>query len=198
MDKPESVDAYLATAPAHWQPILESLRELLLQTELEETIKWMFPMYTLDGKHVIGMIHTKGYAGLWFNQGALLSDPAQLLVNASPEKTVAQRQLRFSSEAELNLELAAAYIQEAIENQQMGLEIKASPKAEIVVPPLLQQALDQDPALAAAFATFTPYKQREFCEHISSAKREVTKQSRLEKDTPMILRGEGLSDKYRK
>ena len=198
MDKPESVDAYLAAAPTHWQPLLQSLRELLLQTELEETVKWAFPMYTLDGKNVIGMIHTKGYAGLWFNQGALLSDPTQVLVNASPEKTVAQRQLRFASPADLDLELAAAYVQEAIDNQRMGLAIKAAPKSEIEIPPLLQQALDKSPELAAAFAAFSPYKQREFCEHIATAKREATKLSRLEKDIPMILRGEGLSDKYRK
>ena len=40
-------------------------------------------------------------------------------------------------------------------------------------------------------------KQKEHAEHISSAKREETKMSGLEKITPMILKGDGLQDKYK-
>ncbi len=37
-------------------------------------------------------------------------------------------------------------------------------------------------------------KQREYCEHIANAKREATKQNRLEKIKPMILQGIGLNE----
>ena len=40
-------------------------------------------------------------------------------------------------------------------------------------------------------------KQREFADHISSARREATKTSRIEKILPMIAAGIGLNDKYR-
>ena len=47
------------------------------------------------------------------------------------------------------------------------------------------------------FNEFSPYKQREFIEHITSAKQEKTQLARLEKVIPMILEGKGLNDKYR-
>lgn len=37
----------------------------------------------------------------------------------------------------------------------------------------------------------------EFCDHVASAKREATKQSRLDKIRPMILDGIGLHDTYK-
>jgi uncharacterized protein YdeI (YjbR/CyaY-like superfamily) len=39
--------------------------------------------------------------------------------------------------------------------------------------------------------------QREYAEHIASAKREATKQTRIDKVLPMIVSGVGLHDKYR-
>ncbi len=50
---------------------------------------------------------------------------------------------------------------------------------------------------AVKFKAFTSSRQRELAEHISFAKREATKQSRIEKIVPMILDGVGLHDKYR-
>jgi uncharacterized protein YdeI (YjbR/CyaY-like superfamily) len=45
---------------------------------------------------------------------------------------------------------------------------------------------------------FKPFKQREFAEYVGSAKRENTKQKRLEKIMPLILKNVGLNDKYKK
>ncbi|MEO0732413.1 MAG: YdeI/OmpD-associated family protein [Bacteroidota bacterium] len=199
MKKPESTEAYLAEAPDHWRPQLHELREILLEREeLDEAIKWMFPVYALEKKHVASLFYSKDYVGLWFTQGALLSDPHERLVNASPEKTVAQRQLRFGREEPIEPGLVRDFLAQAIENQQMGLEIKSGPAPEAVVPDLLQKEFDADPALAAAYAAFAPYQQREFCESISGAKRADTKERRLAKVVAYIKAGEGLSDKYRK
>ena len=43
----------------------------------------------------------------------------------------------------------------------------------------------------------TPGRQREYNEHIASAKREATQHSRLAKILPMVLDGKGLNDRYR-
>lgn len=199
MHKPSSPEAYIAEAPPHWQAGLERLRALLLEREeLTEAIKWSIPVYSIDKKNVATIFHSKAYVGVWFPQGALLSDPHGRLVNASPEKTVAQRQLRFGPDTEVDDELVRGFLAQAIENQLMGLEILPGPAPEAEVPARLQKAFDQDPALAAAFADFAPYQQREFCESISGAKREETKERRLIKAIAMIKKGEGLSDKYRK
>lgn len=65
-------------------------------------------------------------------------------------------------------------------------------------PDLLLNAFDKDKNLKTAFEKLTPYKQKEYIEHINSAKREETKKNRLEKIMPMVLRGVGLHDKYKK
>ncbi|MEL7159930.1 MAG: DUF1801 domain-containing protein [Bacteroidota bacterium] len=199
MKKPVSVAAYLADAPEHWRPCLEELREIMLEREeLTEAIKWAFPVYSLGKKNVTSIFYTKEYVGVWFTQGALLSDPHERLVNASPEKTVAQRQLRFGPEEAVDADLVRDFLAQAIENQQLGLEIKPGPAPDAVIPELLQREFDADPALAAAYEQFAPYQRREFCESITNAKRADTKHRRLVKVVEHLKAGKGLSDKYRK
>jgi uncharacterized protein YdeI (YjbR/CyaY-like superfamily) len=62
----------------------------------------------------------------------------------------------------------------------------------------LENAFRQNPALKDSFDALTLSKKREFAEHIGSAKREETRQQRLERIIPMIQEGIGLSDKFRK
>lgn len=198
MYKPTSAEDFIAHAPAHYRAGLIALREVLAETELKESIKWNMPVYHFGKKNVATLFYAKNYLGVWFGQGALLADPDGLLVNASPGKTVAQRQLRFPNEAAIDLELVRGFLSEAIQNQLDGLELEIGPAPEMPVPDELQEALDADPDLAAAFAQMAPYKQREFSESISTAKREATRQRRLEKAIAHIQQGIGLTDKYRK
>jgi uncharacterized protein YdeI (YjbR/CyaY-like superfamily) len=180
-----------------WQTELEYLRTLLLQTELVEEIKWEVPVYTIDGKNVVGLGTFKAHISLWFFHGALLNDAEGVLINAQEGKTKAMRQWRFHSLAEIEVSKIKHYIEEAIKNQKNGLVIKpAKPKAAIV-PKELDNWLAADETLSMAFANLTPYKQKEYAEYITEAKREVTKISRLEKIKSMILKGIGLIDKYR-
>jgi len=116
MQRAESVDDYIENAE-HWRPELERLREVLTSTELEETVKWGGPCYTLDGKNIVGMGAFKSYVGLWFHQGALLSDPEGMLVNASEGKTKALRQWRFTSGKDIKPRLIKKYVNEAIETR---------------------------------------------------------------------------------
>lgn len=199
MKKPASPEAFIADAPDHWRPQLITLREIMLEQEaLSEAIKWAFPVYSLGKKNVASIFYTKAYVGAWFPQGALLKDPEGHLVNASPGKTVAQRQLRFGPDKPVDVSLVRSFLAEAIANQEMGLELKPAPASAPKIPALLQDTLDNDIDLAKAFAALPPYKQKEFCESIGEAKREATKLRRLEKAVDLIRAGKGLSDKYRK
>jgi uncharacterized protein YdeI (YjbR/CyaY-like superfamily) len=58
--------------------------------------------------------------------------------------------------------------------------------------------LGSDYELKVAFEKLTPGKQKEYAEHIGSAKKEKTQVERLEKIKPMVLEGKGLNDKYKK
>ena len=181
-----------------YQAALIRLRELILETELEETYKWQFPVYTLQGKNVVGLGAFKKFFGVWFFQGALLSDPGKKLINAQVGKTAAMRQWRFDDEDQIDEELLRTYLQEAILNQKAGLSVPTQKpsRKKPKIPLVLKEALT-DSGLQKAFENFTPGKQKEFIEYLEEPKREGTKVKRLEKIIPMILRGEGLNDKYR-
>ena len=181
-----------------WKEQLQQLRELLLSTELEETIKWGAPTYVLNNKNVVGLGSFKNHCALWFFNGALLQQNTKLLVNAQEEKTKALRQIRFKENDQLQLSVLKNYIEEAIELQKADKEIKPRKSKPIEIPTELEKAFKNDTSLKSAFEKFTKGKQREFTEHIANAKREATKVSRLQKCIPMIKAGIGLNDKYRK
>lgn len=178
-----------------WQKELTLLRELLLETGMEETIKWGIPVYTVNGKNVVGLGSFASYFGLWFYQGSFLKDPHGVLVSAG-ESTRGMRQLRYNALSEVDPEMVRAYVLEAIDNQKAGKEIKPEKKM-LEMPEEFRRLLDEKPEVQMAFTQLTPGKQREYAEYISQAKREATKVSRLEKITPMILNKVGLHDKYK-
>ena len=197
MKKATSVEEYIEIN-THFEDELKILREIINTTELEETLKWSAPTYTLNGKNVVGLGAFKNHFGIWFFQGVFLKDEANLLINAQENITKALRQMRFESKADINKSAVLKYVKEAIENQKLGKEIKPQHNTKaVIIPAELKKVFSANNDLNTAFKALTPGKQREYCEHISEAKREATKLSRIEKITPMILNGKGLHDKYK-
>jgi len=180
-----------------WNDGLNNLREIVLSTGLNETFKWNFPVYTFNGKNIVGISAFKSYFGLWFFQGALLTDHQKVLINAQKEKTKAMRQWRFRSSDEIKPEHVLSYINEAISNQEAGNEIKPDLKIPLVIPEELLNVFDKDNEVKQAFEKLSLSKQREFAEHIKEAKKESTKQNRIQKIIPIILSGKGLNDRYK-
>ena len=179
-----------------WENELEQLHAIIRKTPLVETTKWGGPVYTYNNKNVVGIGGFKSYFGIWFYNGVFLKDEKKLLINANEENTKSLRQMRFNSGNEIDEKLILAYIKEAIEIEGKGLAIPKE-KKETIIPELLQKELDRNLELSSKFNSFSPYKQREFIEYITSAKQEKTQMTRLEKVITMILEGRGLNDKYR-
>ncbi len=196
MQRAKSVDDYLANA-AHWQDELVQLREILKATGLEEEVKWGGPCYTYNGKNVVGIGGFKSYFGLWFHQGALLKDDAGKLMNAQEGKTKALRQWRMLAASDIKPAIIKRYVQEAVALIDGGKEIKADRDKPVEVPDELRRALRRTKGASAAFRGLRKGLQREYAEHVASAKRDDTKQRRIDKVLPMILAGKGLNDRYR-
>ena len=196
MEMAKSVEEYLEKQEVY-KEALEVLRAILIETELVETVKWGLPTYTLNKKNVVGIAAFKSYFGLWFFNGAFLSDPHQLLRNAQEGKTRGMRQLVFENSEAIDRAVVLDYILEAIENQKKGLEIKPQ-KKPLVIPSELATVLKENAQLGGLFDSLSLTRKREFSEHVATAKRAGTRQKRLEKIIPMILNNIGLNDKYRK
>ena len=190
------VDDYLKKHDT-WQSQLVTLRNLLSKLPLEETTKWGVPCYTYEGKNIVGIGAFKNHVALWFYQGALLKDDRGVLINAQTEKTRAMRQWRFTREDKIPTTIVKRYVREAIKNQARGIEIKPDRAKPLVIPDELSEYLKQNKFVATAFGNLTKGKQREYADHIASAKQAETRNRRLEKIAPLILAGKGLHDKYR-
>lgn len=189
-----SVEEYIENS--HWRPALERLRNIILQTELEERVKWGIPYYTINNKNVVAIAGFKEHFALWFTNGVFLSDPHAILINAQEGTTKGLRHWRFTSIDEIDEGRVLAYIQEAIENQKRGLEIRPESK-QVSMPKELSEALTNNPALKTAFDSLSPGKRKEYAGYIGEAKQEATRLRRLAKCTAMILEGKGLNDRYR-
>ncbi|SDS67881.1 DUF1801 domain-containing protein [Gramella sp. MAR_2010_147] len=192
----KNAEEYIAVH-SKWENELRQLHELIMTTDLKSEIKWGAPVYTLEGKNVVGLGAFKNHFGIWFFNGALLKENTAMLVNAQEGKTKALRQIRFEKKEEIKNSVLLPYIKEAIQNQREGKEIKPVPKKKLVMPQELTAAFKSDNDLEKSFKKLTPGKQREYADYISQAKREATKLSRISKITPMIKNGVGLHDKYK-
>jgi len=192
-----TVEEYISQSD-RWEPELSKLRKILTSTELTEEVKWGAPCYTCDGKLVVGLAAFKEHVALWFHQGALLEDRDQVLINAQKGRTKALRQWRFTKIEEIKVRQIKSYLKEAIELHRAGRSVPIARNQPVVIPAELKSALAADAEAKSGFESLTPGKQREYADHIATAKRAETKENRLAKILPMIVDGKGLHDKYRK
>ena len=191
------VDAYLRKAKK-WRPEMQKLRSLLLDTPMTEEFKWGKPCYTFQGSNIVVVLALKDYVTLLFCKGALLKDTKGILTRPS-ENTQAARQLRFTGlEKIVELEsVVKAYLREAIAAEKAGLQVTFKKITEHKVPEELQRKLDANAAFKTAFKTLTPGRQRAYLLHFSSAKQAQTREARIEKCTPDILKGIGFNERYK-
>ncbi|MEM7785281.1 MAG: YdeI/OmpD-associated family protein [Planctomycetota bacterium] len=197
MKKFGSVDEYFDSLEM-WKTESEALREVVDTIGLECMLKWSMPVYVYQNKNVVGIFVTKNYFGLWFYQGALLKDKTKLLINAQTGKTKALRQWRMTSKSDIKTRVIKEYILEAMKLVEQGKEIRPNRNQPIQIPQLLMQALSENKIAKASFDKLSKSRRREYAEHISNAKQEKTKLTRLKKILPMIEQGIGLNDQYRR
>jgi uncharacterized protein YdeI (YjbR/CyaY-like superfamily) len=188
------VDAFLRDA-RQWQVEFKKLRAIALDCGLSEELKWGKPGYTLENKNIILIQGFKKYCALLFFKGALLKDTKGILKKMG-ENTQAGRQVRFTSPGQIDALQAVLrdYIQEAIQVEKSGLKVEFKKASEFPVPEEFQKKLNAMPALKTAFKALTPGRQRGYLMYFSAAKQAQTREVRVAKCTPQILKGKGLND----
>jgi uncharacterized protein YdeI (YjbR/CyaY-like superfamily) len=188
------VDAFIANAKK-WQAELKKLRTILLDSELSEDFKWSGPCYTFQGKNVAIINGLKESCALAFFKGALLKDVHGVLTRPG-QHSQSTRWFKFASVREITelKSIVKAYIREAIEVEKSGLKLKLRTTSDLKFPEELQTMLDEFPDFKAAFDRLTPGRQRAYIYHISGAKQSKTREQRVQKCMPQILKGKGLLD----
>jgi len=189
------VDFYFSEAEK-WRDELAKLRTIVLDSPLTEELKWGVPCYTFQKSNIL-LIHVfKEYCALLFVKGALLKDPAGVLIQQT-ENVQAARQVRFTNIQEI-VELEPtlkAYINEAIQVEVSGLKVNYKKAEEFSIPDEFLSKLEDNPDLETAFYALTPGRQRAYLLYFSAPKQSKTREARVGKFLPQILSGKGLNDR---
>lgn len=173
---------------------MEIMREIALECGLSEVTKWRLPCFTMYDKNIAILQPFKEYCAIMFFKGALLKDTKKLL--KTPGTSQAIRQLRFTNAKEVTKSKAVikAYLKEAIKLEESGEKVKLKKTSEFKVPAEFRKKMDSMPKLKTAFQALTPGRQRAYLYFFSSAKQSTTRESRVEKWIPQILKGKGMND----
>ena len=189
------VDFYFSEAEK-WRDELAKLRTIVLDSPLTEELKWGVPCYTFQKSNIL-LIHVfKEYCALLFVKGALLKDPAGVLIQQT-ENVQAARQVRFTNIQEI-VELEPtlkAYINEAIQVEVSGLKVNYKKAEEFSIPDEFLSKLEDNPDLETAFYALTPGRQRAYLLYFSAPKQSKTRKARVEKFMAQILAGKRLNDR---
>jgi uncharacterized protein YdeI (YjbR/CyaY-like superfamily) len=188
------VDFYFAKAK-NWREEIEKLRKIILDCGLAEELKWGTPCYTFQKSNIV-LIHIfKEYCAMLFFKGALLNDPNKILIQQT-KNVQSARQARFTTIKEITTQqsILKAYIYQAIELEKAGVTVQLKKTAEFTMPEEFQKSLNKSTTLKKAFAALTPGRQRGYLLHFAAPKQSKTREARIEKCIPDILRGKGLND----
>lgn len=182
-----------------WPDELRLLRSIALSSGLQEEIKWSMPCYTYNGKNVAMIAAFKHNVVLSFFKGSLLQDEMKILEKPGDNSNVSRigRYTSVSQIVEVQ-DYLKAYLLEAIELEKAGKKVAKQKAEALVLPKELEAAFALDTNFEKAFRALTPGKQRAYVIHISEAKQEATRISRVEKYKPQILQGLAIHDAYMK
>lgn len=183
-----------------WQAEIEALRAIVLEPKsktpaLKEELKWGCPCYTHKDRNIV-LIHVfKNYCALLFFKGALLKDEAGVLIQQTANVQAA-RQLRFGSLQDVlkRKRMIRTWIQEAIQLEEAGTKVPLKKTAQFEMVEEFRIQLDKSRSLKKAFESLTPGRQRAYLLHFSGAKQATTREARVQKFIPKILKGKGIDD----
>jgi uncharacterized protein YdeI (YjbR/CyaY-like superfamily) len=178
-----------------WQNETDELRNIVLDCDLVEELKWGKPCFTYQKKNVAIIIPLRDACALSFFKGALLKDPKHILQKIGEAQ--AGRWIKFTSPTEISALRATlrSYVYEAIEVEESGRKVPIKKASEYMVPEELQVRLNAAPKLKVAFEALTPGRRKSYIFHVSGAKQPKTRAARAEKCVPMILSGRGFNER---
>ena len=178
----------------NWLSELAFLRKIVLETGLNEEIKWGVPVYTLKGKNVVTVNALKESVNIGFFKGVLLADKHSILQQQGSIQL--SRIIKFTNlnEIKTKKDVLKSYILEAISIEESGKTFEYNKNPE-PIPEELLKAFEGDLAFKTAFYSLTPGRQRGYIIYFLQPIQKQTRIKRIEKLRDKIINGKGLNDK---
>jgi uncharacterized protein YdeI (YjbR/CyaY-like superfamily) len=189
------IDAYIAKAQPFARPILEHVRKRVHAAvpEIEETMKWSAPAFTLDGKIVLIIAAFKAHMALNFWRGQeLRGGGANADAMGQFGKIASVDELPADAELDRLIREAA----ELAKSAPAPRKVKHAPKPPPELHPDFAAALAKAPKAKAALDGFPPSAQRDYFEWIAEAKQDATRQKRIATAVEWLAEGKRRHWKY--
>lgn len=173
----QRIDAYISEAAPFAQAILTRIRQLIHESipDVKEDWKWG-PNFNLNGM-VCGLWALKGHTSMNFYKGAAMSDRHGLFTHGLDNEKM--RMIQYRDISEINEAQLIDYLREAAQLNRDGVAIAPASRT-LEVPDVLQQHLAQH-ELNEIFDKLTYTQRKEYIQSITGAKKEETRQRRLDK-----------------
>jgi hypothetical protein len=173
------IDQYIKNQQDWQQAILLRIRAAIHSgdPDIAEDIKWGAPYYEHEGG-VAWTFCANEWVHLSFRQGALLDDSHGLF---EPTTNKAMRTIKFKKHSEVPAEVLASLASQAVANNQAGTKIKFTPepKKELVISGDIQTELNAH-KLADVYQKRPYYQRKGYLEWVNSAKRDDTRNKRIQ------------------
>ncbi len=195
------VDAYIAASQAFARPILEHVRAAVHRgcPDVEETMKWGFPHFMYRGM-LCSMASFKQHCALNFWKGALLPGVPKARGGSMGQFGKIESLDDLPTEKTLvKLVGLAAKLNEAGVKTPKIRKPESKPRGTVARTPAgFLAALRANPKALAAYEAFSPSHRREYAEWIAEAKKEETRNQRIETALTWIAEGKPRTWKYMK
>jgi uncharacterized protein YdeI (YjbR/CyaY-like superfamily) len=195
LNRDPRVDAYIARAQPFARPILEHVRGRVhaVLPDVEETLKWSMPAYTIGGKIVLITAAFRAHAALNFWRGQELRGAA-----ADPDGMGQFGKLASLDDLPPDKELDSLILKaaELAKSAPAPRKVKHAPKPAPELHPEFAAALAKAPKAKAVLDGFPPSAQRDYFEWISEAKQPATRAKRIATAVEWLSEGKRRHWKY--
>lgn len=197
------VDDQISQAAAFARPILEHLRQMVHDAvpEAREDVKWGRPFFTLDGHNLCFMAaFTKHCAfGFWSPRMSEYLEQQGLPKAEGAGNIGAIRTLQdLPKDLPKYIQHAADLIGRGEAGSAMEGRTRKGVRPQFETPPAFTAALNQTPEAKLYYEGLPPSCQREYLEWLTSAKRDDTRERRLQQAIAMLSQQRRFNDAYRK
>ena len=141
--------------------------------EVEETLKWGMPSFTLHGKILIGMAAFKAHATVGFWRGQ------EMRMERKDDAMGELGKLTSVDDLPSNLDELIREAARLSETARTPRKTKHPPKPPPAMHPDFADALAKAPQARAALDGFPPSAQREYLDWVAEAKQEATRAKRI-------------------
>ncbi len=205
--KDPRVDAYIEKSADFAKPVLKKFRTLMHKgcPDVTETIKWGMPSFDYKGPFA-SMASFKQHCVVGFWKAALLDDGKAASTSnttkmswGAPGREPIPAKITSIDDLPSDAKVLAI-IKKAKKLNDDGVKVpKAkSAKSPLPMPKDFAASLKKSKEASANFAKFPPSHKREYIEWITEAKREETRQKRVNTAVEWIAEGKSRNWKYQK